>query len=594
MADTPSERRAAGFVRANTSLTPHALSSVQSERPLTNEEEEQRLLRAPSIKPHVPKLTAWQRFKKGTGEVILGSKLNILLLFLPAAIVLNVIEMRHDDDGKAKLRYDAAVFVVSLIALCPLAERLGFITEELAMHTNDTIGGLLNATFGNATEVIICGFALRKANNDSSFLRVVQLSLLGSVLSNLLLVLGSAFLIGGIVHPSQSFNQEGMTVNSGLLVMSVTAILLPSTLKATHTGHESTEEFYGKSSELNLSRFESVFLLAAYGLYLMFQLCTHRHLYEDDEDDEIEGNCSHEESDDSEGSIPQEDEPLDRRLSSFQNRQQAGEGIVIDPLRVSGEDLEDGDREDSDDGERDGGELSVPLMARTPGKRALATLSRRMTRIREDELGAQLGNIGALRRQVESTTPVAEISKAPEGPVLGLTEALAWLTVVTILIALLSEYVVDSIQGAATGLDIPIPFLSTIVLPIVGNAAEHASAILFAYKNRMEITLGVAVGSSTQVAVLVIPFCVVLAWIMGEDLDLNFQAFEAMALFLSVLLTVVAMHDGTSNWLKGVMLSMTYIFISAAFWVHRDKELDPHPAALLGRRLLVLNPAHGV
>lgn len=484
--------------------------------------------------------------------------------------------------------------MVSLVALCPLAERLGFITEELAMHTNDTIGGLLNATFGNATEVIICGFALGSAKNDSSFLRVVQLSLLGSVLSNLLLVLGSAFLIGGIVHPSQNFNQEGMTVNSGLLVMSVIAILLPSTLKATGTGNETTDKFYGKSSELNLSRFESVFLLAAYGLYLMFQLCTHRHLYEDDEDDEIEGNGSHEESDDSEASNQDED-ALDRRLSSFQNRQQAGEGIVIDPLRVSGEDLEDGDLGDSDDGERDGGDIATPLMGRSSRKRStLTTFSRRMSLIREDEVAAQLGNRGALRRQIEATTPTGEIPKAPEGPVLGLTGALLWLAVVTILIALLSEYVVDSIQGAAKGLAIPLPFLSTIVLPIVGNAAEHASAILFAYKNRMEITLGVAVGSSTQVAVLVIPFCVILGWMMGEDLDLNFEEFEALALFLSVLLAVVAMHDGTSNWLKGVMLTMTYIFVSAAFWVHADKELEPEHHTSFARRLLLLNPPHGL
>ncbi|CAD7703530.1 unnamed protein product [Ostreobium quekettii] len=91
----------------------------------------------------------------------------------------------------------------------------------------------------------------------------------------------------------------------------------------------------------------------------------------------------------------------------------------------------------------------------------------------------------------------------------------------------------------------------------------------------MEITLGVAVGSSTQVAVLVIPFCVILSWVMGEDLDLNFKEFESVALFLSVLLVIVAMNDGTSNWLKGIMLSMTYVFVSAAFWMHFDAELTP-------------------
>ncbi|CAD7698701.1 unnamed protein product, partial [Ostreobium quekettii] len=138
-------------------------------------------------------------------QVLLGSKLNILLIFLPIAIALKIVEVYSGGNGAT---YDAVVFVVSLLALCPLAERLGFITEELAAYTNDTIGGLLNATFGNATEVIISGFALAQAKDNPTFLRVVQLSLLGSVLSNLLLVLGTAFFIGGIVHRSQSFSQE--------------------------------------------------------------------------------------------------------------------------------------------------------------------------------------------------------------------------------------------------------------------------------------------------------------------------------------------------------------------------------------------------
>jgi Ca2+:H+ antiporter len=107
---------------------------------------------------------------------------------------------------------------------------LGFITEQMALYTNDTVGGLLNASFGNATEVIIACFALRKG-----YLRVVQLTLLGSIVSNLLLVMGSAFVAGGLVSSSQRFNQQGVNVNCGLLILATVAVLLPSLLSETHT-----------------------------------------------------------------------------------------------------------------------------------------------------------------------------------------------------------------------------------------------------------------------------------------------------------------------------------------------------------------------
>eukprot|EP00879_Flechtneria_rotunda_P014689 GHRR01015350.1.p1 GENE.GHRR01015350.1~~GHRR01015350.1.p1 ORF type:complete len:168 (+),score=51.07 GHRR01015350.1:51-506(+) len=131
----------------------------------------------------------------------------------------------------------------------------------------------------------------------------------------------------------------------------------------------------------------------------------------------------------------------------------------------------------------------------------------------------------------------------------------------------------DAITEASKQLRIPMPFLTTIVVPIVGNAAEHASALIFAIKNRMEISLGVAMGSSTQVGVLVVPFCVILAWTMGQPLDLNFNEFEALVLFISVLLAALMVQDGTSNWLKGAMLILVYMFIAAGFWVHKDPSL---------------------
>ena len=153
------------------------------------------------------------------------------------------------------------VFTLSLLAICPLAERLGFITEQLAEYTNPTVGGLLNATFGNLTEVIVSIFALR-----AGLLRVVQLSLLGSILSNMLLVLGCAFLFGGLTRKEQTFNAEGVMMNFGLLLLAVMGLSLPALLHFTHT------ELHGTDSELALSRFSSCILLLIYVAFLYFQL----------------------------------------------------------------------------------------------------------------------------------------------------------------------------------------------------------------------------------------------------------------------------------------------------------------------------------
>ncbi|GMH34140.1 hypothetical protein BSKO_01974 [Bryopsis sp. KO-2023] len=502
---------------------------------------------------HRPKKAWYSLLYSGTWQLLI-TKLNILLLFMPVALLFYFF---GEDWAKES---QGIVFLSSMMVLCPLAERLGFITEELALYTNDTLGGLLNATFGNATELIICAFSLKvaKDNNDDGYLRIVQLTLLGSVLGNLLLVLGTAFLIGGLAHPMQSFNQQGMSVNSGLLTMAVGSILLPSTLAATHT--QSCEEEDGhscNSSELALSRFESLFMLGAYTLYLVFQLFTHRHLYEqEDQPDDAESSVpAAPEDGESKVTDPAHLEPVWEDPSPFRNGPQQ-EGAAVSPVRR---------------------QLSNPVdeVAVGLGFTTIHTLERRKTLEAEAH--------GTPTKSAEGSSPVAaengEHQQHVEEPVLGLAGALIWLTIVTLLISLFSQFAVETIEDASRGLKIPMPFLSTIVLPIVGNAAEHASAIMFAYKNRMEITLGVAVGSSTQIAVFVIPFTVLLAWTMGQDLDLNFAMFEAFTLFIAVLLTVIAMTDGTSNWLKGMMLIVTYIFISAAFWVHNDTLLDNRGSA---------------
>ncbi|CAN7001694.1 unnamed protein product [Brassica rapa subsp. trilocularis] len=366
--------------------------------------------------------------------VIFSNKLNMLLPFGPLAILVHYM---IDSKGW--------VFLLSLIGITPLAERLGYATEQLAFYTGPTVGGLLNATFGNVTELIISIFALK-----NGMIRVVQLTLLGSILSNMLLVLGCAFFCGGLVfyQKDQVFDKGIAVVNSGLLLMAVMGILFPAVLHYTHS------EVHAGSSEMALSRFSSCIMLIAYAAYLFFQL-------------KSQSNNSY---------CPLEEE-------TNQNEETCGED--------------------------------------------------------EDP----------------------EISK---------WEAIIWLSILTAWVSLLSGYLVDAIEGASVSWNIPIAFISVILLPIVGNAAEHAGAIMFAMKDKLDLSLGVAIGSSIQISMFVVPFCVVIGWIMGEQMDLNFQLFETAMLFITVIVVAFFLQEGTSNYFKGLMLILCYLIVAASFFVHED------------------------
>jgi Ca2+:H+ antiporter len=293
--------------------------------------------------------------------------------------------------------------------------------------------------------LIVSLFALQRG-----LLRIVQVSLLGSILSNLLLVLGCAFFAGGISYKAQRFNRTSCAVNGGMLVLSLMSLLFPQLLDQV--------EAEGSDAGLQLSRSMSLMLLVLYFGYLYFQLGSHSHLFEDD-----------------------------------------GGG--------------DGDDENDEEGEEG-----------------------------EDE----------------------------EEAVLGVWGSVFWLAVITAFISLLSEYMVDALEGASVDWGVPDLFLGTIVIPIVGNAAEHAAAIIFAVKNKMELALGIAVGSSVQIAIFVVPMLVLVAWSSDVALTLDFHAFETGCLLITVLLVSVIIQSGESNWLQGAMLIVAYCAIAAGFFVHTD------------------------
>jgi len=184
----------------------------------------------------------------------------------------------------------------------------------------------------------------------------------------------------------------------------------------------------------------------------------------------------------------------------------------------------------------------------------------------------QLSSPPKLREEDVETNTVQSTETSEESQI-DEWSALFWLAVLTILISILSEYLVDAIQGASEAWHTPVAFISVIILPIIGNAAEHTGAIVFAIKDNLDLSLAVAIGSSTQISMLVIPFCVILGWPMGVPMDLNFEMFETAVLFISVLVVAYMVLEGTANYLKGFMLVLCYCIVGASFFVHVDPPI---------------------
>ncbi|MFS7944674.1 putative calcium/proton exchanger, sodium/calcium exchanger membrane region [Helianthus anomalus] len=333
------------------------------------------------------------------------------------------------------------IFALSLIGLAPLAERLSFLTEQIAYFTGPTVGGLVNATCGNATELIIAMFALHKRK-----IHVLKYSLLGSIISNLLLVLGSSLLCGGIanLNKEQKFDHKQADANTLLLLLGLLCQIAPLLFNLHSMGSPTSEG----TSVLQLSRTCCIVMLIAYVAYLFFQLKTHAQPFGSDED------------------------------------------------------------QDDDDGELDKETASI-----------------------------------------------------------GVWSAFIWLCVMTIIISVLSEYVVGTIEEASKTWGLSVSFMSIIMLPIVGNAAEHAGAVIFAFKNKLDISLGVALGSASQIMMFVVPLCVITAWIMGIQMTLDFGLLESGCLAFSIFITAFTLQDGSSHYLKGVILVLAYVAIGACFFV---------------------------
>ncbi|KAJ3099644.1 hypothetical protein HDU97_002902 [Phlyctochytrium planicorne] len=353
--------------------------------------------------------------------LILGDYLNILLLFLPIGLVAGWFKWS-----------DSWVFGLNFLALIPLAKVLGTCTEELALYTNPTIGGLLNATLGNLVELLVSVSALR-----SGLVTVVQASLLGSILSNLLLVLGLSFLAGGLRYSEQTFNETAAQTSASLLAITAVAFVLPAAFKISLAGGLVKDP---AALVLDLSRGAAIVLFFVYVLYLLFQLKTHKHLYESSEEEE-------------------------------------------------------------------------------------------------------------------------------EKPQMTFATVIVMLVLVTLAVSFSADFLVGSIEGISEKWHLSETFLGLIVIPIVGNAAEHMTSVTVALKNKMDLTISIAIGSSLQICLFATPFCVIAGWILDKNMTMAFGVFETAVVFTTVYVVNSLIADGKSNWLEGAMLLATYAIITIAFYM---------------------------
>lgn len=348
--------------------------------------------------------------------------LNILLVFIPIAVLADLLHLNP-----------VLVFTLSALGIVPLAGVLGKATEELAVYAGSKVGGFLNATFGNAAELIITLVAVR-----SGLIEVVKASITGSILGNLLLVLGLSMVLGGLKHGIQRFDRLAAGNSSAMLALAVIGLGVPAVFSHTIdvVNHDAVEW---------LSIGVAIILIVLYLLSLVFSFASgsgHR-----------------------------------------------GQGSLV------------------------------------PGDEVLESKP--------------------------------EWSKR---------KAIAVLLAATVLVVLMSEVLVGSIEASIVSLRLTEFFVGVIIVPIIGNVAEHLVAVQTALKNNMELAMEVAVGSSMQIALFVAPLLVFASILMGNPMTLIFNQFELITLGAAVAITALISLDGRSHWLEGAQLLAVYAIIALAFF----------------------------
>ncbi|KAF9450331.1 calcium/proton exchanger [Macrolepiota fuliginosa MF-IS2] len=453
-----------------------------------------------------------------------ASPLNAMLVFIPVSWALNWA-LPAENSNK-----DTLVFVFSFLAIIPLAKLLGYATEELAQHVGSTLAGLLNATLGNAVELIVAIIALAKCQ-----LRIVQSSLVGSILSNLLLVLGMCFFAGGLKYSEQGFGASATQLNSSLLTISVIAVLLPAAFHFTAQLDPNTET----RDILAVSRGTSLILLVIYIGYLLFQLWSHAKLFEDDYSD-VQKSVEYDHT------IKKRQKASEQQLAERAKRPFIPNGSLTDePIRMD----------------------SIGNSTSRANTNSSAVARMITARADQGEHPTTMPKDGANPSHYPMDAEAAE-KDVHEEATINRVVTVALLVVVTVLVGVTAEWLVDSIDGLTDKGVISKEFVGIILLPIVGNAAEHVTAVTVSVKDKLNLSLSVAAGSSLQIALFVIPVIVILGWIMGKPMTLLFDPYESIVLFFSVLVVNYVVQDGKSNWLEGFLLMLLYVILALTFWFY--------------------------
>ncbi len=355
----------------------------------------------------------------------------VLLVFIPLAVLAEWLHW-----GAVQ------VFVFAALAIIPLAGLMGSATETLAHRFGAGVGGLLNATFGNAAELIIALVALQQGLFD-----VVKASLTGSIIGNVLLVLGLSILLGGLRRERQTFDRAAAAVGSTLLALAAIGLVIPAMFHLAGEGAVRSARVTIErelAAERTLSLEIAIVLFVAYILSLLFSLRTHRHLY-------------------------------------------AG----------------------------------------------------------QEHAGAH----------------------EPVGPVASPRRAGIMLAVATAAVAWMSELLVGAVHEASAAIGVSEVFIGVIVVAVIGNAAEHSTAVLVAMKNKMDLAMNIAIGSSIQIALFVAPVLVFVSYLVpGGPMDLRFTTFEVLAVGIAVAVVNLVAQDGESNWLEGALLLAVYLVLGIAFF----------------------------
>jgi len=355
----------------------------------------------------------------------------LLLALIPAGIALRLLSPDQH----------SLIFFSAVLAIVPLAAQMGQATEVLAERLGGGIGGMLNATFGNAAELIIGALALRAGLVD-----LVKASLTGSIISNVLLVFGGAALVGGMRHSIQRVNRTAASLATTMLFLSAIGLIVPAVF------HWLARMSERQPPDLQLDTAIAVVLFLTYCVSLLFKLKTHRQLY---------------------GPTPEaggEEEPAATDASA-------------------------------------------------------------------------MPTAGDVRH------------------------AIVRLLLATVGVVIMSELLVDEVSETARHLGMSELFIGVVIVALVGNAAEHYSALTMAAQNRMDAAAAIAIGSSQQIALFVAPLLVFLSYFIApHPMDLLFTTFEVIAIVLAVLTIVLIAHDGETNWMEGVQLLAVYLILVFGFY----------------------------